>query len=337
MKYNIYINQKAAWETLGDQVDLVDLALLDYLRDICAAPSPKLERRLFDGEEYVWVSYNHIKDEMPLLGLKDRRSVVNRINKLVGLELIKKITVPPQPGTKENRKSFIRLTRKAYSLFFDTASENIIDTSSTEGVSLENDTVSFTDDTGVVEKRQIINTNDHNHQDNTRDTKSISNTKVNREDRDNLPQLTSQEGDLPGDIPMYDKELLTYTQAIVDFYNGQVPLHENLVQRVTRPAKIKTLNANRYEAVRAWYDAGLTVEEVCQRLTALIERYNGKQIKGLNYFKEAVLNYRDDKLRKEVKNGERGSYADPSREYLKRKYEFLGGRVSKSVASPAQG
>lgn len=78
MKYNININQVAAVE-LGD-IDLIDVCIIDWLRDICVSQSQKIVSKRHKG--YTWISYQHAIDDMPLLGLNSREAFRKR---LVGL------------------------------------------------------------------------------------------------------------------------------------------------------------------------------------------------------------------------------------------------------------
>lgn len=95
----------------------------------------------------------------------------------------------------------------------------------------------------------------------------------------------SNEADISGE----EQDRLEYVQTVVDWYNGQVGIRENLTQKVNRPVKVATLKYNRYDAVNFWYDQGLTVKQVVVRLDEQIGRHSEKEIKGLNYFKNALI------------------------------------------------
>lgn len=117
MKYTILINQKRAWELFGEKVDLYDLVILDYLRDICSVKSDKIKRIIKDGKEYTWINYSHIVEEIPYLPFKDRRGIYNRMVKLESLGIIEKVT--------QKKRTYVTLTDLAYKLFF---SDNVVHT-----------------------------------------------------------------------------------------------------------------------------------------------------------------------------------------------------------------
>lgn len=89
MKFNININQQAATE-MGD-VDLVDCAIIDWLRDMCASQHPLIVKQRVDG--HTWVSYTHLMADMPLLGFTTKSSVQRRIAKLIDLQYFSCIKV----------------------------------------------------------------------------------------------------------------------------------------------------------------------------------------------------------------------------------------------------
>ena len=85
MKYNININQYAA-VTNGLNLDIVDLAIFDFIKDF--ANSPKCVKMQTENGSFFWISHDLILKEMPLLGITTKRGLVKRIAKLVDAELI---------------------------------------------------------------------------------------------------------------------------------------------------------------------------------------------------------------------------------------------------------
>jgi hypothetical protein len=79
MKYNFSINQAAAVE-LGD-VDIVDCAIIEWLRDICVSQSPRIKEQRTKG--YTWVSYQYAIDDMPLLGLNSKPAFRKRLQAII--------------------------------------------------------------------------------------------------------------------------------------------------------------------------------------------------------------------------------------------------------------
>jgi len=100
VKYSINVNQVGVAEAgLADKTDLVDWSLLDYILSWSTNPSAQ---RLGDA---VWVNYKHFIVEMPLLGLKTKGAVANRIEKLRKLDLIR-------TKADESQRVFVQLTER---------------------------------------------------------------------------------------------------------------------------------------------------------------------------------------------------------------------------------
>lgn len=79
MKYNIFINQQAAVELKLD-VDMIDLAIFDMLKDYTHAPVCKRMQEL--GKTYFSVPYRKVIDELPLMPIKTPDGVYRRFKKL---------------------------------------------------------------------------------------------------------------------------------------------------------------------------------------------------------------------------------------------------------------
>ena len=88
MKYTITINQSAILiNGMINKTDLVDWAIIDYLKDF--AIYKKAKKTIYQNDEYIWLNYNHLIMSMPLLKFKSKAALSKRINKLRQLELIK--------------------------------------------------------------------------------------------------------------------------------------------------------------------------------------------------------------------------------------------------------
>lgn len=113
MKYSIFINQYAITKLgLDKKTDLIDWAILDYLKDWTFATKKKT--LTLDGKEYIWINYNHLLEQMPLLGFKDKHSIGDRVKKFKLLNLIETFQ------SKDNTLYF-RFTHNIEDLFFDKA------------------------------------------------------------------------------------------------------------------------------------------------------------------------------------------------------------------------
>lgn len=84
-KNNININQRAAIE-LGLNVDIIDLAIFDYIRSFVL--SGKCMHVQTDDGLFYWVSHKNIQEAMPLLGIRTPRGIINRIKNLIDAGLI---------------------------------------------------------------------------------------------------------------------------------------------------------------------------------------------------------------------------------------------------------
>lgn len=83
MKYTILINQSGiAAGGYAETTDLVDWALLDYIRDCYSSQVAA------DQSGHVLISYKGLMADMPLLGLKSKAGASQRITKLTNLGLI---------------------------------------------------------------------------------------------------------------------------------------------------------------------------------------------------------------------------------------------------------
>lgn len=87
VKISITINQ-AQVVAMGLNVDIIDLALLDYCQNYLL--SAKAKRTLVDGKVYVMVSPTDIINDMPLLGLTTSKSINNHIDSLIEAGLLER-------------------------------------------------------------------------------------------------------------------------------------------------------------------------------------------------------------------------------------------------------
>lgn len=111
MKYTITINQVGiAKAGLADKTDIVDWAIIDYLKDWFFSEKKKTIMNQEDGEKYVWVNYSHLLDNMPILKF-NKDTLSRRIKKLKKLGLLKTF------ATRDNTLYFV-LTRLAVDVCF---------------------------------------------------------------------------------------------------------------------------------------------------------------------------------------------------------------------------
>jgi len=102
MKYTITINQVGIVKAgLHKKTDLVDWAIIDYLKDWFFMEKKKTILNHEDGKQYTWINYKFLLNSMPLLGIKKKDGLSYRIKKLRKLGLIKTISL------KDNTTFFI--------------------------------------------------------------------------------------------------------------------------------------------------------------------------------------------------------------------------------------
>ena len=113
MKYTILINQKVLSKT---KLDLKDAAILEYIRGWCQSDDPKIKQLTLreDGIDYkyTWINFNYLIEEMPLLYLKGKASVSERIERIKKEGFIKTFQSP------EN-SLYVRLMPKIKELEFE--------------------------------------------------------------------------------------------------------------------------------------------------------------------------------------------------------------------------
>ena len=85
MKYNILINQKAVIDA-GFNLDIVDLAIFELLKDFSLSPQCK---KLIEAETVFYLfNWKLINSQLPILGLNSRQSVFKRFEKLRACDII---------------------------------------------------------------------------------------------------------------------------------------------------------------------------------------------------------------------------------------------------------
>lgn len=92
MQYSIVINQVGIVKAgLHKKTDFTDWAIIDYIIHWFFSKDAKKGRD--EEEEYVWINYNHLLEQMPMLPAKDKPGLSERFKKLRQLGLIKSYQV----------------------------------------------------------------------------------------------------------------------------------------------------------------------------------------------------------------------------------------------------
>lgn len=87
MKYTILINQYAA-VTNGLNLDLIDLAIFDFIKDF--ANSASCVKMQTPEGVYFWISHKLVLEAMPLLNIKTNQGLIKRIDNLINAGILKK-------------------------------------------------------------------------------------------------------------------------------------------------------------------------------------------------------------------------------------------------------
>jgi hypothetical protein len=111
MKYFIGVNQKI-WLDKYPEADIETALIFDIIKNFCALRNKKIKKLILDNEEYTWINYQMIIDELPMLRFRSKGSISSRVNLLKKIGLIKPFRAP-------EGSIYIRLTEKASELIFD--------------------------------------------------------------------------------------------------------------------------------------------------------------------------------------------------------------------------
>ena len=145
MKYTIIINQAGIAEAgLADKTDVVDWSIIDYIKGWMTNPSATKRN------DHIWINIKHLIEQMPLLGLKGKGAVSNRIKKLTELGLISK-------EHDSEKRLYCRITEYCHNAIEFRAGEKkpITPRSSNEGGVHENE------QGGVHTDEQGVHTDEH--------------------------------------------------------------------------------------------------------------------------------------------------------------------------------
>jgi len=123
MLYNININQKESVR-ISKNLDIVDMSIFYYLWIICSSNHKKIvQNRIKIGRViFTWVNYRHLIAELPLLHIKYKNLVTNRLQNLEKAGLIKTYLSNEKNGN--GRRKYVAMGAKANKLFTDESNED---------------------------------------------------------------------------------------------------------------------------------------------------------------------------------------------------------------------
>lgn len=98
MQYSILINQVGIVKAgLHKRTDVYDWMIIDYI--ISWFFSKDAKRGRMDEEEYVWINYNYLIQQLPILSIDDKGNLSKKFNKLRDLGLIKSYQIKKSGST----------------------------------------------------------------------------------------------------------------------------------------------------------------------------------------------------------------------------------------------
>ena len=117
MKFTIMgFNQKQAIE-MG--LDLTDLMLLSWLKDFYHA----MDKVIVNNKQYAWISYKYLLDDIPIIGIGNRRSLARRFDKLCEKNLVEKHVSYLKDNTK-GKYTYFAITENTMGLLTNEVSKD---------------------------------------------------------------------------------------------------------------------------------------------------------------------------------------------------------------------
>ena len=117
MKYTILINQAAAIANFGDKLDIIDLMIFDYIHGFLT----ECENMVDQNGIWFWISHKKIMEDMPLLGIKTKRPLLIRINKLIDCGILER-----HPNSKDLARSYYKQGKNFKCLVFQRHKDNCV-------------------------------------------------------------------------------------------------------------------------------------------------------------------------------------------------------------------
>jgi len=123
MKYTFTINQVGICQAgLQSKTDLIDWAIIDYLKDWFFAEKRKTILNQEDGKQYTWLNYNHLLESNPLLTEREGKRLKKLDKHLIGIRLkrLKNLNLIKFFQTKDNTIYFSLTDFCVETCFFQT-------------------------------------------------------------------------------------------------------------------------------------------------------------------------------------------------------------------------
>ena len=127
------------------RIDVIDLVILRWITDF----HPKMTKKIIDDEEYFWINYQVLLEQMPILSLS-KRSLYDRLQKMCFLELLEHKHIK-----EKGNFSYYKFGRKYINLVMNLTSEDMKQTSEPSEVNFQ----TLQKQTSEQNNSSIINTN----------------------------------------------------------------------------------------------------------------------------------------------------------------------------------
>ncbi len=109
MKYTLVINQKALIDNFP-KIDILGACLYDVIKNCCSIENSKFKKIIDNNEEYTWLDYSMLKNQLPIFDLKSKNAVISKIKILKEYGILKTKIVQNSNGHKN---VYVRLTEEA--------------------------------------------------------------------------------------------------------------------------------------------------------------------------------------------------------------------------------
>jgi len=109
MKYNIFIPQEKILK-IAPKIKWSECFILDYLSQWQLVSNQKVKKIIVDGEEFIWVNYNQVLNDLPLLRFRSKGTITKHIQSLKKQGLLRLFRSP-------DRTIYYRLSDLAVSLY----------------------------------------------------------------------------------------------------------------------------------------------------------------------------------------------------------------------------
>jgi hypothetical protein len=99
-------------------LDIKDIVIYMFCRNFMLSTSKKIQRIQHDNETYTWIAVSYIIEQLPILRIKNKRSIIYRLRKLEYAGLLERIQDKVKHGKLDKDASFYKLGSRADCLHY---------------------------------------------------------------------------------------------------------------------------------------------------------------------------------------------------------------------------